>query len=48
MVTASSMFAVGLGEGGLALHHARAGLVAQLLDLICRDCHLLELRAGRV
>ena len=36
--------AVGLGEGRLALHHARAGLVAQLLDLFCRDCHRRLLR----
>ena len=29
--------AVRLGEGGLALHHSRAGLVAELLHLICRN-----------
>ena len=30
--------AVRFGQRGLALHHARAGLVAKLLHLICRDC----------
>ena len=29
--------AVGLGEGGLAVHHAGAGLFAQLLHQSCRD-----------
>src|SRR5262249_61645612 len=31
--------AAGLGEGPLALHHPRAGRVAELLHLISRDCH---------
>jgi len=29
--------AVGLSECGLALHHARARLVAELLDVCCSD-----------
>ena len=31
--------ALRLGQRGLALHHARARLVAELLDHVCRDCH---------
>ena len=35
--------AAGLGQRRLAIHHARAGLLAQLLHLISGNCHL-ELR----
>jgi hypothetical protein len=35
--------ALRLGEGGLALHQARARTVAQALHLLCRDCHVLEI-----
>ena len=42
--------AVGLGERGLAIHHAGAGRLAQFLDHLCADiCHrtLSLIRSGR-
>ena len=34
--------AVGLCEGLLAIHHARAGLLAELVDFCCCDAHVLK------
>src|SRR5712691_9004911 len=38
--------AVGFGERGLAFHHSCAGLVAELLDVCCRNRHV-EWAIGR-